>query len=101
MASRKKLKKTGIIITDSLCPILQKMFFDVRARVGKANAWTWRGDVFAKIAGHTRKVTPANFFEFAAECDRLGLDGDFPRTSWTGPRAPDAEDTGRRHCCPR
>ena len=93
---RKKLKKTGIVIADDLCPENARMFHSLRRVVGR-DVWSTGGKILLKIGGSITPVIKENFCSLMREVGgetevdmevrrERGSDGE------TGPLAPGGRD---------
>ncbi|KAK7474978.1 hypothetical protein BaRGS_00010517 [Batillaria attramentaria] len=53
---RRKLKQSGIVVTDDLTPRHQQLLRNMKEVVGRDNCWSAEGSVFVKLGGQVKKV---------------------------------------------
>jgi chromosome segregation ATPase len=53
---RKKLKGSGVVIVEDLCPALQRVYNRVRKHPKVESCWTWQGAIYAKVGHQQHKI---------------------------------------------
>ncbi|KAK7467777.1 hypothetical protein BaRGS_00037014 [Batillaria attramentaria] len=53
---RRKLKQSGIVVTDDLTPRHQQLLRNMKEVVSRDNCWSAEGSVFVKLGGQVKKV---------------------------------------------
>lgn len=53
---KKKLKGSGLVISEMLTPTKYKLLREVKSRVGKEKCWTWQGNVYVCFVDGIRRV---------------------------------------------